>query len=75
MAAITMRFKTFKFFVGGQEKTFSVHYTLPLDILEDAFTNWMERTKKFTAEDFCAYIKSKKTGYRCIPFLQDEKIK
>ena len=73
-----MKIQSFNFKVNGESKTITVKHDLPnvqgLNI-EAAFENWKVRTKKFTVEDFCAYIKSKKTGYRCIPFLQDEKIK
>lgn len=29
------------------------------DMIESALTNWLARTRKFTAKDFCAYIRSK----------------
>lgn len=36
------------------------HFGMSLD---DALTNWLYRTKEYTAKSFCAYVRSKQTGF------------
>jgi hypothetical protein len=35
--------------------------------IEDAVYSWVHRTKKYTAESFCEYVKSKDPAIICIP--------
>jgi hypothetical protein len=64
---------TVEFKLDGKPNAFVVIHNLPnvkgLSI-EDAVMNWIYRTRKFTAENFCQYIRSKNTGHVC--YTQEE---
>lgn len=53
----------------GNDYVITVAHNLPEIFglsFDDAFENWLVRTKEYTAESLCKYVASKKTGYTCI---------
>ena len=49
---------------------FNVYHNLPKTFgasLQEAVTSWSRRTKVYTAESLCNYIKSKNTMWNCWP--------
>ena len=60
---------TISFKVDKIPHAFTVYHNLPNVFglsIEAAVMNWIHRTRTFTAENFCAYIRSKNTGHVCL---------
>jgi hypothetical protein len=58
-----------EFKVNGRAIKFSVYHNLPKTrglSMDDAVTNWVYRTKKYTAKSLCRYIMDKETEFICM---------
>ena len=63
---------TIQFKLKGKPAKFTVVHNLSymgLNI-ESAFNNWWPRTKVFTIQSFCRYVKSKDPQIKCDPDLK-----
>lgn len=68
MSDIKFQEAIIKFEINGEHFIFEVYHNLQhfgLDI-EDAFTNWVYRTQKYTRKSFCNYVMSKDINIECL---------